>query len=224
MGSWPHSDFPQNSFVCVFGQIDSRPYKKKTDPAVFSELGLFRAAPPKSLPWTYPGPTLERGGTYPWSRHCPIKAPNPGLPREKHLPWTYPGAAALRRPHARPRPHLHLSSPLPIPAHYCYHLHIPVSKRRCPGVKPRKTEKLQNHISYVYCTYVYIYMLYVIYLPYSYYKTTLSLPYTYPIPTLHLLTLEPSPKTPRATPKVRGPGPAAGPRTGGGKRNSTREK
>ena len=55
--------------------------KKKTDPAVFSELGLFRAAPPKSLPWTYPGPTLERGGTYPGptlERPLPYKGAQPG--------------------------------------------------------------------------------------------------------------------------------------------------
>ena len=93
-------------------------------------------------------------------------------------------------------------------------------------MKPRKTEKLQNHISYVYCTYVYIYIHALYNLPtlkllWDYFKLTLYLPYTYPTLTL---TLEPSPKTPRATPKVRGPGPAAGPRTGGGKRNSTREK
>lgn len=38
MGSWPHSDFPQNSFVWEIGQIDSRPYNHETILVSFFKL------------------------------------------------------------------------------------------------------------------------------------------------------------------------------------------
>jgi len=56
---------------------------------------------------------------------------------------------------------------------------------------------------------IYIYILYIIYLPYSYYKNTLSLPYTYP--TLYLPYTYPitEPKNTRGHARGKGAGPGS---------------
>ncbi len=61
--------------------------KKKPTQPFFRNLAFFGLP----LQRAYPGPTLDlpwSAGDLPWSGHCPIKAPNPGLAREN----TYPGA------------------------------------------------------------------------------------------------------------------------------------
>jgi len=74
LGSWPHSDFPQYSFAWENGQIDSRPYKKKTDPA-FSHYPATLERPRKKPP----SPT-----GLPWSDRAENAYPRAA----RHLPWS----------------------------------------------------------------------------------------------------------------------------------------
>jgi hypothetical protein len=79
LGSRPHSDFPQNSFVWEIHEDDSRPPNRETDLATFFELCEKRALQPTR---TYPVPVAPPG------LPCrPRSKPPKGKAR---LPYTYP--------------------------------------------------------------------------------------------------------------------------------------
>jgi len=104
LGSWPHSDFPQNSFVWEIGQIDSRPYKKKPTQPFFRDLAVFQLPRLPYTERTYPtakGPTLHR-------RNGPTlrRKDLPPAPKERTCPApkerTYPQGTDLPKERTYP--------------------------------------------------------------------------------------------------------------------------
>jgi hypothetical protein len=99
LGSWPHSDFPQNSFVWEIGQIDSRPYKRETDLAFFFDLVVFF---PSRYP-AYPGAALTHKTPTGSSQQPTLEGPNTKTPTlegptlERLHQNTYPAAPTLHQ-------------------------------------------------------------------------------------------------------------------------------